>query len=388
MKVFVATEFRIKEFSGNYYAFEKHSNILKRYYKSFGKLSLCTRVEKVSKKPDNVENITEILSEVINITSLYRCMLGLDNKKISNAMMNSELAICRCHSIVAYRAADIARKLHIPYLAECMGDAWDAYWNHSVIGKCIAPYMYLKMKSVVKHSNYALYVTNSFLQNKYPCICKNIAASNVLIESLDESIIQKRIDKIINKFSKDNYIKLMTTAAVDVRYKGQQYVIKAMPRLNKLGIKIEYYIVGEGDNTYLKNLAKKERVLDQVKFMGRMPLKQVIEYLDDIDIYIQPSLQEGLPRSVIEAMSRGCIAIGANTAGIPELLDSRYVIRRKSVDDIVRLVVNICNMDKKQFITISNRNFEEAKKYQRKVLDSRREAFFEQIKLELRKESK
>ena len=61
----------------------------------------------------------------------------------------------------------------------------------------------------------------------------------------------------------------------------------------------------------------------------------MFELLDECDIYLQPSLQEGLPRSVIEAMSRGCACIGAATAGIPELLESEYVVKRKSVQENV-----------------------------------------------------
>ena len=44
--------------------------------------------------------------------------------------------------------------------------------------------------------------------------------------------------------------------------------------------------------------------------MGGVPHNKIFQLLDDIDLYIQPSLQEGLPRSVVEAMSRACPIIG------------------------------------------------------------------------------
>lgn len=41
---------------------------------------------------------------------------------------------------------------------------------------------------------------------------------------------------------------------------------------------------------------------------GVLPADQaVLDWLDEIDLYIQPSLTEGLPRAVIEAMDTGCI---------------------------------------------------------------------------------
>ena len=49
---------------------------------------------------------------------------------------------------------------------------------------------------------------------------------------------------------------------------------------------------------------------------------------DNIDVFIMPSLQEGLPRSMVEAMSRGCNVIGSRVGGIPELLDDNFHIMR------------------------------------------------------------
>ena len=51
----------------------------------------------------------------------------------------------------------------------------------------------------------------------------------------------------------------------------------------------------------------------------------IIPFLDNIHLYVHPSKQEGLPRVVIEALSRGRLALGSTAAGIPELLDSEYL---------------------------------------------------------------
>ncbi|MFR9276345.1 glycosyltransferase [Finegoldia magna] len=85
---------------------------------------------------------------------------------------------------------------------------------------------------------------------------------------------------------------------------------------------------GGGNQDYLLSIAKTYHVEDRVIFWGRLSPEKVQEWMDKVDIYIQPSLQEGLPRSVIEAMSRGCLVLGART-GIPELLDPRFVVKRR-----------------------------------------------------------
>ncbi len=378
MKVFIATDISVILCDGKILANGKHSTILRRYYNAFGPIVLCARYGAIDGDQKGLNDISDIVDSIVEMDSLYKMFLNKCNSKMETAMKDCDLVVGRCPSIAAYKTADVARKLKKPYFAESMGCAWDAYWNHGVVGKTIAPYMFFKMKQVVWRADYALYVTSEFLQKRYPCKNDSVAASNVLIGKIDESVLEKRVGK-----NPDKVITLMTTAAVNVKYKGQQYVIRAIPKLNELNIRVKYVLVGEGDDSYLRNEAEKLGASEQVEFKGRMPLDEVFELLDTADIYIQPSLQEGLPRSVIEAMSRGCPVIGAKTAGIPELIDDRFIVRRKSVLDIIDCISKYVNLSNEEKIQISKRNFEEAKKYQETVLDERRSAYYAKVIAEL-----
>lgn len=84
-------------------------------------------------------------------------------------------------------------------------------------------------------------------------------------------------------------------------------------------------------------------VADQIKIIGQMPHDKVFTWLDSIDIYAQPSRQEGLPRAMIEAMSRGIPCIGAKTAGIPELIDNKYIFTnsKTEVEEISKLLLDM-----------------------------------------------
>ena len=100
--------------------------------------------------------------------------------------------------------------------------------------------------------------------------------------------------------------------------------------------------------------------------------------MDTLDILVIPSFQEGLPRALIEAMSRGCPAVGARTGGIPELIGQNLLHRpgdyRKLADDIEKLLENeeLC-------IQIAKNNFENAKQYAKENLDSRRTKFWNEF---------
>lgn len=383
MKIFVATDVHIIIQEGRILANQKHSTILRRYYNAFGAMVLCARFDVSDSAAKSFDDITDMVVSVVEVQSLYRMFLGKCNGKIETGMRECDLVICRCPAISAFRAAEIARKLSKPYIAEIMGDPWDSYWNHGLQGKAIAPYMFFKMKNIVRNADYATYVTTEYLQSRYPCMNESIAASNVLIEETTEAILQKRIERL-NVLDRKN-ITLMTTAAIDVWYKGQQYVIRAIPALNKAGVRIKYRIVGEGDNSFLKGIAQDVGVLDQVEFSGRLPLNQVFELLDDTDIYLQPSLQEGLPRSVIEAMSRGCACIGARTAGIPELLQDDKIVKRKSSNEIAEKILTYIETPLQDRETISRRNFQESKKFHKDKLDAIRNEYYDRIKSDLLK---
>ena len=86
---------------------------------------------------------------------------------------------------------------------------------------------------------------------------------------------------------------LGTTAAIDVKYKGQENVIKAIAILKKQGItNIEYELVGNGNSDYLKKIAIDFGVEDSIHFLGGMPHDEVFNWLDKIDIYIQHRIDQ------------------------------------------------------------------------------------------------
>ncbi|HHX68701.1 MAG TPA: glycosyltransferase [Gallicola sp.] len=268
-----------------------------------------------------------------------------------------------------------------------VGCPWDSLWNHSLKGKLAAPFMMRSTKKLLREAPYVIYVTNSFLQKRYPTKGKHTNCSNVTLPKMDDAVLVKRLERV--KDSKNNpysEIILGTTAAVDVRYKGQQYVIEALGRLKEEGnANFKYQLVGGGDPSYLKSIIKKCNVENQVEFLGAKPHEKVFEWLDTIDVYIQPSRQEGLPRALIEAMSRGLTCIGAETGGIPELLDEKYIFSntKKDVNELVMILKNISVEDMNMQAV---RNFEESKKYEETLIENRRSQFIENFLKGIKKE--
>src|SRR5690625_7634894 len=109
-------------------------------------------------------------------------------------------------------------------------------------------------------------------------------------------------------------------------------------------------------------MAKRYDVVDQVKFLGPMLHNEVFDWLETIDIYVQPSRQEGLPRALIEAMNRGLPAFGANTAGIPELLESDFIFSNTR-GNIKEMCSILLGFTKEKMFLQAKWNFDESKRY-------------------------
>lgn len=357
--------------------------MLERYTGVFDEVKIISR--QVGLKEYN-DKLTIASTKNVEFTSVPNFKSLRNYTKITEAkniiereVMNSDVIIARLPSSIGNIAVEMAKKNSKPYLIEVVACPWDALWNHSLKGKVVAPFSYNKMKQLVKKSHFTIYVTEEFLQKRYPTKGDSTNCSNVALQEFDDSVLRKRIEHIENKTSRDPII-IGTTAAIDVKHKGQQYIIKALGKLKEDGFtKYQYHLVGGGSQEYLASIAAKYGVSDQIKFLGAMPHNKVFEWLETIDLYVQPSRQEGLPRALIEAMSRALPAFGAKTAGIPELLEQDFIFSntRKNIDEIVGILKSF---DKETMINQSKRNFEESKKYEKNIIEARRRKFFEEFK--------
>jgi sugar transferase (PEP-CTERM/EpsH1 system associated) len=101
--------------------------------------------------------------------------------------------------------------------------------------------------------------------------------------------------------------------------KGINYLLRAMPDIIEKFRDIILVIVGDGP---AKDKLEKQSVglgIDRnVLFLG--PRLDIPELLKLFDIYVLPSLSEGLPMVLLEAMAAGCPVIATNVGGVPTMI--------------------------------------------------------------------
>ena len=119
--------------------------------------------------------------------------------------------------------------------------------------------------------------------------------------------------------------KVLVTAGILNRGKNIETLINC---LTKLGIKDLYLlIVGDGSTKadyhyrdYLRGLAKRMKVDKQVIFTGWLEKENLWKIYAASDLFVLPSLSEGMPNAMLEALGVGLPCMGSNIAGIKDIL--------------------------------------------------------------------
>lgn len=100
--------------------------------------------------------------------------------------------------------------------------------------------------------------------------------------------------------------------------KGNQYLIRALGKLPRT-LEFRLKVVGEGPmESSLRRIAEEEGIVHHVEFTGKRD--DVATLLRSADIFVRPSLTEGMSLSILEALASGLPVVASNTTGVRELI--------------------------------------------------------------------
>jgi glycosyltransferase involved in cell wall biosynthesis len=159
-------------------------------------------------------------------------------------------------------------------------------------------------------------------------------------------------------------------------YKGLSVALTALRHLRAKGVDLHLHVLGKGPTARWIAQAASLGVADLLHLDGMLSSGTAVnQWLDRLDLYIQPSFTEGLPRGLVEAMSRGLPALASDVGGIPELLPAACLHRP---GDHHRLAQDLQRMlsDPGLRVAMTERNFSFAQRYQPINLEERRREFW------------
>lgn len=298
------------------------------------------------------------------------------DKRMSELVRGADAVVARLPSEIGLLALKHARRLGKPYAVEVVGCAWDGFLTiGSASARLYAPLAYLRARRAISKAPLALYVTDSWLQQRYPGRGTSGSASNVDLAPFTTADRKRRRGRL-EKLAAGAPPVLGTIGTLHVKYKGIQTVFAALASLRASGLDLEYRIVGAGPVEPWRKLAETLGVEDLVRFDGtRSSGADVNRWLDDLDIYLQPSFTEGLPRAMIEAMSRGAACLGSTSGGIPELLPPERMHRPGDSGRLAQLIQALA-ADPQAIAEASRADQETAGQFSAGKLAARRRQFY------------
>lgn len=336
-------------------------------------LSRIVNVE-CSKELNVVDKNNLIFSPVkgVGFSKVFTIYLMKNLGIVFSLFKKSDFLVVRLPSFLGVFVLTLNLVFRKKYFIEFVGDPLDALLtsqkNPKWYFKLFASMFAALNRFFVKNADGVIYVTQNYLQSKYPTSHLQAGVSDVEIEGLDYDFTPE-----VNL----NEVKIALIGSFNNEYKGIDTAIKAIYELKKSNKNIHLYILGSGilKEKYLA-LAVKLGVLENIHFDGsRSGGKEVANWLKDKDIYIQPSRTEGLPRALVEAMSVGLPSIASNVGGIPELLDDQFLIDSEDYLQLARKIQYLLDSDV-LYKNQSQMNYLKAKEYTYNTLQQKRLDFW------------
>ena len=125
----------------------------------------------------------------------------------------------------------------------------------------------------------------------------------------------------------ESAIRILTVSRVDPR-KGLRLLPAVVHRLHESGRDVSLDVIGpsvgrpgEEERAAIVAEAKRLGLGNRVRFLGAVPLEQLLPAYRRYDIFVLPTLPgEGIPRVLLEAMTAGLPIVTSRVAGIPSLI--------------------------------------------------------------------
>lgn len=117
--------------------------------------------------------------------------------------------------------------------------------------------------------------------------------------------------------------KIVTTVGTCQERKGHHYLIEAAEKVLKKFSDTHFLIIGDTSADFdftsrIKTMVDAGKLQDRISLLGKRT--DIPEILSISDIFVLPSLWEGLPISLLEAMASGVPAVVTNVGSNPEVI--------------------------------------------------------------------
>lgn len=249
----------------------------------------------------------------------------------------SDVVVIRLPSAIGMIAGVAARAYGRPTAVDVSGSAGEVLRAISKSPRKIwfLAWLYDRlMRRTVRTANVVRYVTRFTLQAKYP------AARDACVISSSAAKVPYSMVVESPKPDGNDRPTVLSIGSMEQVYKGHDVLIQAIRIVAQNVPDVQLVLIGDGGKrSDLESLARRLGLSGNLRFAGNISDRAtLVNLVDSAWVYVQPSLTEGLPRALVEAMSRGKACIGTDVGGIPELVAARYLVPPGQIRPLAELI--------------------------------------------------
>ncbi|MFC5281955.1 glycosyltransferase family 4 protein [Pedobacter alpinus] len=281
----------------------------------------------IGKRDNDGRGFTRVLNILKSYFKWLYVLLSTKNKLVHfNLPLDAKSVIRDCPLIIITKFLGVKMIIHIhggAYIANHNIPSWAKF----LIKICFNG----KNPKIVLGQTEKEFIVDTFK-------CKNV---EVLPNSLnlDDAVDFNRNENV------DNELKFLFLGRIS-KEKGIEYIYQAFKTLKEQQFPIKFYMAGKGEEE--QEYVKKFRDLLNSDFIfeGVIFGEKKTQLLKDCNIFLLPSFFEGLPISLLEAMSFGQVAITTNVGSIKYVVENKInglFVKTKNSQDIVDAILAVSN---------------------------------------------
>ena len=367
---------------GRYYAASQEKmDFYQRYLRVFDKLRLVTRCEvdkpmKQGRIPLDVDSRIEYMAiPEFHGPQQYAKVYFKVGNVLRHITDGCDAAVLRIPSTIAIRVGKKVMKKGLPYACEVVFDAEDAWRGSKGLNAQIWKKIDCDMRRMCAGADGVSCVTEHYLQQHYFSNKPQSFSSHYSSLALDKSFFGNA------KTYPNHQPFIIAHTSNQVAFngrKGYNQIIEALKILKEKDVAVKVRFAGKDYQDGVNRLNAYSQQLgvdDMVEFVGFLNRKELDSFLSEADMYVMPTKAEGLPRVIIEAMSKGLPCITTPVSGNPELVSSHFLVDYYDTQTLARRIEELIT-NTQLYDQTSKENYERSLQYEASVLEKRRDEFY------------
>jgi len=245
------------------------------------------------------------------------------------------------YAAIAATAAFFSRITHIPYVLDIQGAAGTS--GKVVVDILKEVHDYTVARWIAKHSRMAIVLSESLKPRAFALGCHKdkiaVRSCGVDVDYFNPDLFSTDRTRQELDLGIDDFV--IGFAGRLVRLKGLTYLLHAAKKIQQKIPKLHVLIVGDGpERSQIVDTAKSLEI--PVTFAGWV--NDLRPYYSAMDVFILPSLTEGLPNALLESMAMQRPIIATNVGGNKDLIKdgvNGYLIPPQNADLLARQILTL-----------------------------------------------